>query len=476
MIQSAPAFECAAVKPSKEIGTVSLDDYKGSWIFLFFSPTITTSNFSVLMNALEVSSFSERQIELNALNCQTLIVSNESKFAILAWVNAGAAQGGLGGNLKVPIASDYNREMARAYNIYVESTGSNHRAIFLISPTREIRQVTINDVNVGRSVDECVRLLKAFQLTDITGDVCPANWRPGQDTFSAKAKSYKEYVGSVSRLTERVDAGEAGIDTLGEVTKVSFTLKEQPRAHAAKLFALASKMIASRSSRAMQSINLIISRYNDQLVSNPLVTKMVTSLVLHVLLEVANGFIKRQRNKVLQRLPRSLLSIFDNSYNTYYQSLFIESSDGYSSSGSGGKYAYALRLLRIGAYGAVGAAGSHYWFRFLDSVIDNKTNLSAGVKSAVKVVINQIVYSGAWSVFTMGFFNYLVFNKRSSNRDFLKDVCKQFLLVYWKRSNIAINSVGLLVVPQRYRTLFNDFVSVFWNTFFTNILTEREEW
>lgn len=300
MMQSAPSFNCSAVRPSKEMGSVSLDDFKDNWILLFFSPTIVANNFSVLMNGAEVRSFSERQIELNALNCQTLIVSNESKFAVLAWVNASEEQGGLGGNLKIPIVSDYNREMARAYNIYVESTGLNYRAVFLISPQRIIRQVTINDVNVGRSVDECIRLLKAFQLTDITGDVCPANWKPGQDTFSAKASSYKEYAGSVKRLTEAVDAGEAGIDTPGDVTKISFALKEPPKARTAKVLAMVSEFIGTRSSHLLQRVNLIISRYNDQLDSNPLVTKMLTSLVLHVLLEVTNGFIKRQRNKVLQ--------------------------------------------------------------------------------------------------------------------------------------------------------------------------------
>ena len=112
-------------------------------------------------------------------------MSVDSPYSHLAWVQTDRKSGGLG-DVAYPLISDLNKEIARAYHVIDEEAGTALRGLFLIDPDGVIRHSTVNDVAVGRSVDETLRVLQAFQLVrQQPGQVCPADWTPGARTLAA---------------------------------------------------------------------------------------------------------------------------------------------------------------------------------------------------------------------------------------------------------------------------------------------------
>ena len=109
----------------------------------------------------------------------------DSKFSHLAWSKMPRNKGGLGG-CSYPLVADITKAISKDYGVLIEDgedAGLSLRGLFLISPTGILRQMTVNDLPVGRSIDETLRLLQAFQYTDEHGEVCPANWKPGAPTM-----------------------------------------------------------------------------------------------------------------------------------------------------------------------------------------------------------------------------------------------------------------------------------------------------
>lgn len=140
----------------------------------------------------EVIAFSERVDEFKKLDTELVAVSVDSHFTHLAWVNTPRKQGGLG-DINFPILSDLTKSISSDYGVLLEGAGIALRGLFIIDPKGVVRQVTINDLPVGRSVDETLRLVKAFKYTDEHGEVCPANWEPSKPTINpAKAGDYFE--------------------------------------------------------------------------------------------------------------------------------------------------------------------------------------------------------------------------------------------------------------------------------------------
>jgi peroxiredoxin (alkyl hydroperoxide reductase subunit C) len=133
-----------------------------------------------------------------------IAASTDSVFTHLAWVNTPRADGGLG-EMKIPILADFDKKVATSYGVLLPD-GVPLRALFLIDPKGTLRQVTVNDLPVGRNVDEIVRLVKALQFVEEHGEVCPANWQPGAKTLvpdSNKAKEYfKGFILSLSRMVQ----------------------------------------------------------------------------------------------------------------------------------------------------------------------------------------------------------------------------------------------------------------------------------
>lgn len=119
--------------------------------------------------------------EFRKLNTEVVACSIDSHFTHLAWINTPRKEGGLG-KINIPILSDLTHKIAKDYGVYLEDLGHTLRGLFIIDDKGILRQITMNDLPVGRSVDETLRLVQAFQYTDRHGEVCPAGWKPGQDT------------------------------------------------------------------------------------------------------------------------------------------------------------------------------------------------------------------------------------------------------------------------------------------------------
>lgn len=143
-----------------------------------------------------ISAFSDRVDEFKKVHCEVAAVSVDSKFTHLAWINTPRKEGGLG-EMKIPLISDITKKISKDYGVLLEEgedSGIALRGLFIIDPQGVVRHISINDLPVGRNVDEVLRLVQAFQFADNNpGLVCPANWNPNSQAMSADPKKSKEY-------------------------------------------------------------------------------------------------------------------------------------------------------------------------------------------------------------------------------------------------------------------------------------------
>uniref|UniRef100_A0A3B4CMT1 thioredoxin-dependent peroxiredoxin n=1 Tax=Pygocentrus nattereri TaxID=42514 RepID=A0A3B4CMT1_PYGNA len=165
----APHWEGTAVI-NGEFKELKLSDYKGKYLVFFFYPLDFT-----FVCPTEIIAFSDRVHEFHAINADVVACSVDSQFTHLAWINTPRKQGGLG-SMKIPLLSDLTHQIAKDYGVYLEDQGHTLRGLFIIDNKGTLRQITMNDLPVGRSVDETLRLVQAFQYTDkhgeAYGDVC----------------------------------------------------------------------------------------------------------------------------------------------------------------------------------------------------------------------------------------------------------------------------------------------------------------
>jgi alkyl hydroperoxide reductase subunit AhpC len=188
----APQFKADAVVDG-HFKTVSLNDFKGKYLVLFFYPLDFT-----FVCPTEIIAFNDRYEEFKKINCELMAVSIDSKFSHLAWINTPRTEGGLG-SMKIPILSDITKQISRDYGVLIEEAGVALRGLFIINEQGIVRHVGINDLPVGRSVDETLRLVQAFQYTDKYGEVCPSGWKPGDKTMKPDPIKSKEYFKSVNK-------------------------------------------------------------------------------------------------------------------------------------------------------------------------------------------------------------------------------------------------------------------------------------
>ncbi|RWS11905.1 thioredoxin-dependent peroxide reductase-like protein [Dinothrombium tinctorium] len=181
----APDFKGTAVVDN-QFKEIKLSDYSGKYLYLFFYPLDFT-----FVCPTEIIAFSDRAKEFKEINTELVAVSVDSHFSHLAWVNTPRKQGGLG-KMNIPILSDLTKKISQDYGVLLDG-GIALRGLFLIDPKGVLRHSTINDLPVGRSVDEALRVVKAFQFVEKHGEVCPANWKPGDATINpSKANEYFE--------------------------------------------------------------------------------------------------------------------------------------------------------------------------------------------------------------------------------------------------------------------------------------------
>jgi len=189
--QPAPAFSGQAVVEG-DFKQLTLADFEGKYLVLLFYPLDFT-----FVCPTELIAYSERIEEFRGLGCEVVGVSTDSQFSHLAWNNMPRKEGGLGG-LKYPLLSDFSKAISRDYGVLLEAQGVALRGLFLINPEGVVCHQSVNDLPVGRSVDETLRLLKAFQFVAEHGEVCPANWTPDSPTIKPNPTDSLEYFNKVN--------------------------------------------------------------------------------------------------------------------------------------------------------------------------------------------------------------------------------------------------------------------------------------
>lgn len=188
----APEWEATAIV-NREITQLKLTDFKGKYLVFFFYPLDFT-----FVCPTEILAFSERVEEFKKINTEVVACSVDSHFTHLAWINTPRKEGGLG-QINIPLLSDQTHSIAKDYGVYLEDLGHTLRGLFIIDDKGVLRQITMNDLPVGRSVDETLRLVQAFQYTDKHGEVCPAGWKPGQDTIIPNPDEKRKYFEKVAK-------------------------------------------------------------------------------------------------------------------------------------------------------------------------------------------------------------------------------------------------------------------------------------
>ncbi|CAO3631351.1 unnamed protein product [Mucor fragilis] len=184
----APEFDAPGVINGQIVEHIKLSDYRGKYVVLFWYPMDFT-----FVCPTEIIAFNDAYEEFQSLDCQLIAASCDSEYAHKAWIDLPRQSGGLGEQTKIPIIADKTKAIAKSYGVYLEEEGISLRGLFIIDPKGVVRQITINDLAVGRSTTETIRLVEAFQFTDKHGEVCPANWNKGSKTIIPdvdKAKSY----------------------------------------------------------------------------------------------------------------------------------------------------------------------------------------------------------------------------------------------------------------------------------------------
>jgi alkyl hydroperoxide reductase subunit AhpC len=175
----APKFKTQALVRG-EIRDLSLDDYKGKWVLLFFYPLDFT-----FVCPTEIVGFSDRYGEFQSRGVEVIGVSIDSAYCHQAWYNTPRNRGGIAGT-PFPIAADVTKTISRDYGVLDEAKGIALRATFLINPDGQVVHETVNFFNVGRSVEEALRIVDAFQHAAKSGEVCPAGWTPGKESINTK--------------------------------------------------------------------------------------------------------------------------------------------------------------------------------------------------------------------------------------------------------------------------------------------------
>lgn len=145
----------------------------------------------------EIIAFSDRISEFNQIECAIVGCSTDSQYTHLAWMNTDRKKGGIG-VLNYPLLSDKSMSIARSYGVLDEDTGIPFRGLFIIDRSQNLRQIIVNDLPIGRSVDEALRLVQAMQFHELNGEVCPVNWKPGSKSIVPDPTASLEFFKSVS--------------------------------------------------------------------------------------------------------------------------------------------------------------------------------------------------------------------------------------------------------------------------------------
>lgn len=165
----------------------ALSSLRGKYVILFFYPLDFT-----FVCPTELHAFQQRLAEFHQRDAEVIGCSIDSPFCHLAWLNTPKSEGGIQG-VTYPLISDLNKTIARDYDVLVPGEGIAYRGLFLIDREGIVRHQVVNDLPIGRSVDETLRTLDALIFFEKNGEVCPADWRHGKESMQANQAGLRKY-------------------------------------------------------------------------------------------------------------------------------------------------------------------------------------------------------------------------------------------------------------------------------------------
>ena len=185
----APDFNAQAIMPDNTIAKMVLSSYlKDSYGFVFFYPADFT-----FVCPTEILAHNNRLNQFNKLNCKIIGISVDNHFCHLAWKNTKIEDGGIG-QINFPLVSDLGGDISRSYGVMIEDANLALRGSFLIDSNFNIRHSVLNDLPLGRNVDEAIRMVEALQFHEQHGDVCPAGWNKEKPSMKPTDKGVAEYL------------------------------------------------------------------------------------------------------------------------------------------------------------------------------------------------------------------------------------------------------------------------------------------
>ena len=186
--QTAPDFTATAVMPDNSMKPdFKLSEFRGQYVILFFYPL----DFTFVCPS-EILAFDRALAKFQEKNCEIIGVSIDSQFSHWAWKNTPINQGGIG-NVQFPLVADLDKNISRQYGVLLDA-GIALRGTFLIDRDGVVRHAVVNDLPLGRNIDEALRMVDALQFFEKHGDVCPANWQEGKEAMKPTAEGVADYL------------------------------------------------------------------------------------------------------------------------------------------------------------------------------------------------------------------------------------------------------------------------------------------
>ena len=187
--QEAPDFKASAVMGNNSIvEDFTLSKYRGQYVVLFFYPL----DFTFVCPS-EIIAFDKAYGKFKERNAEVIGVSVDSQYSHFAWKNTPVNQGGIG-QVAFPLVADLNKQISRDYGVLLDNAVAL-RGLFLIDRQGVVRHAVVNDLPLGRNVDEAIRMLDALQFNEKYGEVCPANWSAGDEGMKPTSEGVAEYLG-----------------------------------------------------------------------------------------------------------------------------------------------------------------------------------------------------------------------------------------------------------------------------------------
>lgn len=185
--KKAPEFRAKAVIKDRIYEDFSLSDFLGKYVVFFFYPLDFT-----FVCPTELHAFQEKLQDFELRGAQVIGCSVDSCFSHLAWLSTPRSRGGIEG-VSYPLVADLNKTISRQFGVLEEEEGIAYRGLFLLDKEGVVRHQLVNDLPLGRSVEEALRLLDALKFYEENGEVCPANWRSGEKTMAATLEGLMSY-------------------------------------------------------------------------------------------------------------------------------------------------------------------------------------------------------------------------------------------------------------------------------------------